>query len=263
MINHCIHKPFVAVVLAVFAGCQGFETVPETGRRRPELQYTEEQMAALGANAYKETLAKYDVIEGTPEAKLVQSVAKRLAAATGKDYDWEFKLLDAPDTINAFCLPGGKIAVFSGVLPIAQGAGGLAVILSHEVAHATLQHGNERLSQPRIKRLIGAPVSLVTDVWGAIAPGSRRLVMDGLGLGVIVGKALPYSQEHENEADEVGLRYMKSAGFDLEEAPKFWRRMAVASPDGKSDSLSTHPDAERRAKRLERLIRVTQGSESR
>ena len=165
--------------------------------------------------------------------------------------------MDAPDTINAFCLPGGKIAVFSGILPIAQGEGGLAVVISHEVAHATLQHGNERISQPRIKRIIGAPVGLVTGIWGTISPTTRRLVMDGLGLGVIVGKALPYTQEHENEDDEIGLRYMKSAGFDLEEAPKFWRRMAVASSDGKSDSLSTHPDAERRAERLEKLIRVT------
>ena len=132
--KHRIPKPYVAVVLAVFASCQGFETVPETGRRRSALQYTEKQMADLGANAYRETIAEYTVIEGTPEARLVQSVAERVAAATGKDFDWEFKLLDAPDTINAFCLPGGKIAVFSGILPIAQGEGGLAVVISHEVA---------------------------------------------------------------------------------------------------------------------------------
>ena len=163
--------------------------------------------------------------------------------------------MDAPDSMNAFCLPGGKVAVFSGILPVTKNEDGLAVVLSHEVAHATLQHGNERISQPRIKRIIGKPIEIVTNFWGALLPRTRRLVMDGLGLGFLFGRILPYTQEHENEADEIGLRYMSAAGFDVEEAPKFWRRMAVAAPDGKSDSLSTHPDAERRAKRLEQLIR--------
>ncbi len=216
-------------------------------------------MAELGAEAFQETIANYEVITGTPEAELVQKAAERIAAASGKDYQWEFRLLDAPQTINAFCLPGGKIAVFSGLLPIAQGEAGLAVVLGHEVAHATLQHGNERLSQSQLKRIIGAPVGLVTDIWGSIAPISRRAVMDGLGLGVIVGKALPYTQEHESEADEIGLQYMQTAGYDIEEAPKFWRRMEAAAPGGKSDSLSTHPDAERRADRLEELIKDLQG----
>ena len=254
--NACV--PVLLLVSAALPSCQGFETIPETGRTRPKLQYTEAEMAKLGAEAYEDAISEYKVITGTPEADLVNEVARKIAAASGKNYTWEFKLLDAPDTINAFCLPGGKIAVFSGVLPAAAGADGLAVILGHEVAHATLQHGNERISQLRLKRIIGAPANLATNVWGALAPRTRRAVMDGLGLGVIFGKALPYSQEHESEADEVGLGYMRDAGFDVEEAPKFWRRMVVAAPTGVTDSLSTHPDAERRAKRLEELIRESQ-----
>jgi predicted Zn-dependent protease len=250
-----IARVSVLLTFAALTSCQGFETVPESGRTRPKLQYTEAEMAKLGAEAYKEAIAEYKEITGTPEADLVNEVASKIAAATGKKYDWQFKLLDASDTVNAFCLPGGKIAVFSGILPIADGADGLAVVLGHEVAHATLQHGNERISQPRIKRILGRPIQFVTDTWGALAPRSRRAVMDGLGLGVIFGKAMPYSQDHETEADEIGLGYMRAAGYDVKEAPKFWRRMAVAAPSGKSDSLSTHPDPEKRAKRLEELIR--------
>jgi predicted Zn-dependent protease len=136
-------------------------------------------------------------------------------------------------------------------MPIAKTDDGLAVVLGHEVAHATLQHGNERMSQSAGKRLIGMPVSIAAGVWGAISPGTRRVVMDGFGLGFLVGTFLPYSQEHEIEADDVGLRYMRKAGYDIEEAPKFWQRMIDATGDRKSDSLSTHPDAEKRIKRLE------------
>ena len=243
------------ILLLCFAGCQGWEVVKETGRTRPALKYSEEEMAALGAEAYEEVGRDYQVITGTAEAEMVQRVGRKLAEGTGKAYEWEFKLLDSPETINAFCLPGGKVAVFSGILLIAASEDGLAVVLGHEIAHATLQHGNERLSQPTLKRIIGLPVSIGANVWGSIAPRSRRLVMGAFGLGGLVGHFLPYSQEHEFEADEVGLTYMKNAGYNIEEAPKFWQRMIEATPgQQKSDALSTHPDAEKRIVRLHQLI---------
>jgi len=243
--------PSLVLVLPCLSGCG---TVAETGRSQL-LWFSEPQMRTMALKAYEEETGKYPVITKGPQAEMVQRLGRRIATASGRNYEWEFKLLDAPDSVNAFCLPGGKIAVFTGVLPVTKNEDGLAVVIGHEVAHATLQHGNERISQPTIKRIIGKPIEFVTNVWGRLAPRSRRAVMDGLGLGFIIGKALPYSQEHESEADEIGLRYLKKAGFDVEEAPKFWRRMAVAAPEGVSDSLSTHPGAERRAKRLEELIR--------
>lgn len=246
------------VPLALFlalAACKT-ETVPETGRKRYPLKYSEKEMAVLGAEAYEEVTKDYTVIANTPDAGMVQRVGRRIADVTGKtEYEWEFKLLDAPKTVNAFCLPGGKIAVFSGILPITESDAGLAVVLGHEVAHATLQHGNERMSQPTLKKIIGLPVSITANVWGAISPGSRRLVMGAFGLGSLVGELLPYSQEHEYEADEVGLRYIDEAGFDMEEAPRFWQRMIDATGLQTSDALSTHPDAAKRIRRLEKLIR--------
>ena len=245
----------VATALVVSMGCQGTATVPETGRQRQQLRYSEQEMAVLGVEAYKEVLAQYEVVEAGAEADMVRSVGERLAAVTGKSesegYSWEFKLLKADETINAFCLPGGKVAVFTGLLPVCEGEQGLSVVLSHEIAHAILQHSNERMSQGSLKTLIGLPAGMVTNVWGSIAPASRKAVMDGLGLGAVFGRALPWDQHHESEADKVGLRYMQDASFDLEEAPKFWERMVEASPPGGiSDSLSTHPASAERAAEL-------------
>ena len=250
----------VSAVLLVFGGCfTPQEKVPETGRSRPQLRYTEAQMAELGKEAYAEVTKEYTVVETGSDAEMVRRVGERLAKTTGKSaadsYDWEFKLLDEDKTVNAFCLPGGKVAVFSGILPICDGEEGLAVVLSHEIAHATLQHGNERMSQSAMKGLIGIPVGTVTNLWGAIAPGSRKAVMDGLGLGALFGAALPWDQRQESEADEVGLRYMQKAGYDIDEAPRFWQRMEAASPPGQvSDSLSTHPASEKRAEDLKHAI---------
>lgn len=244
----------LAILIAACA-CQTMTTVPETGRRRPALQYTEAQMAELGAEAYRDVLEGAEVVEEGPDVEMVRAVGARLAEASGRDYEWQFALIDDDDVINAFCLPGGKVAVYSGLLPVAEGEQGLAVVLSHEIAHATLQHSNERLSQGGIKRLIAGPVGLVTNVWGSLAPGTRKIVMDGLGLGAVFGRAVPWNQEHESEADRVGLSYMQAAGYDLDEAPEFWERMADAAPPGQvTDSLSTHPNARARAEELRRVI---------
>jgi len=252
-----MHRPALTTVslslfILMLPACTAMETVPETGRRRPALEYTEAEMTKLGADAYKEVLAKYEVVDTGKDADMIREVGHKIAKVTGKDYQWEFKLLKEKDTINAFCLPGGKVAVFSGILPICDGEQGLAVVMSHEIAHATLDHGNERLSQPAWKRLAGIPVGAVTGVWGAISPHSRKFVMDGLGIGVLVGKVTPYNQVQESEADEVGLRYLYKAGFDVDEAAKFWRRMHKVSQGQVSDSLSTHPGALDRADDLER-----------
>jgi predicted Zn-dependent protease len=212
-------------------------------------------MNQLGAEAYEEILSQAKIITGTPEADLVKRVGGKIAEVTGKDYDWRFNLIDDDGILNAFCLPGGKVAVYSGILKVTEDETGLAVVLGHEIAHATLQHGNERMSQPMYKRVIGMPVGITTGIWGSISPGSRKVVMDSFGLGYVVGSVMPYSQQNEIEADEVGLRYMMEAGYDIDQAPVFWERMQAATPNAQpSDMLSSHPDSEKRAEDLRREI---------
>ncbi len=247
---------------AVVAGGCAFldrEEVPYTGRSRARLVYSEEEMAVLGNEAYAELKQKYRTVRGTAGAARVDRVGRRLARATRKNYAWEYRLFDDSEIVNAFCLPGGKIGVFTGLLPMAPGDSDMAVVLGHEMAHAVLQHSNERMSQPLLKKLVGMPTSIAVGVWGAIAPGTRKVVMNGMGVGYVVGEVLPYSQAQETEADEVGLIFMQRAGYDLSAAPRFWRRMAKEDKGRISDSVSTHPDAERRADRLEKEIQKMRG----
>ncbi len=243
-------------LLAVSCGPR--EIVPETGRSRPALRYSEKEMETLGAEAYAEMSETHKVVSGTADAKRVAAVGRRIAVATRKNYPWQFRLYDEPEIANAFCMPGGKIGVFSGILPLTQNDDGLAVVLSHEIAHATLQHSNERMSQPALKQLVGLPVSIGVGLWGAVAPGTRKLAMSAFGLGSVVGVFLPYSQRDETEADDVGLIYMKRAGFDLTEAPRLWLRLAEEenSKGQISDAVSTHPDPRQRAARLDAKIRA-------
>ncbi len=253
----------VAVRAALMALCmvavscaylQPRETVPYTGRQRLPLRYTEKEMAVLGAEAYEDISRKYEVVSGGNDVGRVDRVGRRIARASGKDYDWEFRLFKADDVINAFCLPGGKIGVFTGLLAIAKTEDDIAVVLSHEIAHAILQHSNERMSQPLVKKLVGMPTSIVVGVWGAISPETRKVVMSGLGAGYVVGELLPYSQEHEVEADEVGLIFMQKAGYDLDAAPRLWLRMEAESKGRITDSVSTHPGSKERAADLQRKI---------
>jgi predicted Zn-dependent protease len=250
-----IRRALLCLVLVL--GCaylQPRETVPYTGRERLPLRYSEKEMNVLGAEAYADVLKKYPVVKGTRDAEQVERVGRRLAGATGKDYDWEFHLLKAPDVVNAFCLPGGKIAVFTGMEQMIKSDDDMAVVLGHEIAHAILQHSNERMSQPLAEKLVGMPTNIVVGVWGTIAPHTRKVVMNGLGLGYLVGEVLPYDQKQETEADMVGLIFMQRAGYDLDAAPPFWKRMAADSQGRVTDSVSTHPDPEKRAEQIQQRI---------
>ena len=251
----------LGLALPELAGCGWLtpNTVPYTGRKRPRLVYTDQQMSALGAESYAEVLKKYEVVKGTAAAARVERVGRRIAAASGKDWDWEYRLLDAPDTPNAFCLPGGKIAVFTGLLPFIRSDADMAIVLGHETAHAVLEHQNERMSQPLAEKLIGMPTSIAVGIWGSIAPGTRKVVMNGMGLGYVVGEVLPYSQNQEVEADDVGLIFMKRAGYPLSGAPAFWKRMAAEEKGRITDVLSTHPSSKARAANLEKQIAELEG----
>jgi predicted Zn-dependent protease len=234
-------------------------TVAETGRMQLKW-FDDTQMNQMGVEAYETACKDHKVITGTAEAAMVQRIGQKIAAVSGKNYAWEFRLLDAPDVVNAFCLPGGKVAVYTGILKVTQNEDGLAAVMGHEVAHATCDHGNERVSHGSVKDAVVGTAGKFAGFAGLGASG-QQLVMQTLNAGASVLGILPYSRAHETEADEVGLLYLVRAGYNPEEAPKLWERMAGLSGGGESAGiiakfLSTHPASEDRAKRLRELIPV-------
>mgnify|MGYP001618032402 FL=1 len=239
-----------AVAAIMMAACQ---TVPITGRTQLQL-LGERQEAQMGLSAYRDTLKK-EKISGDPRLNdQVQRVGRRIAEATGKsDYQWEFKVVENDKMVNAFCLPGGKVAVYTGILPFTHGDAGLATVMGHEVAHAIARHGGERLSQQL------AVEGLVAAAAIGLAEGDSRkanLYAGLLGAGATVGVLLPYSRLQESEADRLGLIFMAKAGYDPRSAVDFWRRMAEGGK-GKAkppEFLSTHPADETRIRQIETLL---------
>jgi predicted Zn-dependent protease len=225
---------------------------PETGRAS-RVALSEGQEAALGLQSYQDVLSQSDVVTGGPEVDLVQRVMKRLEAATGeagRNLDWQVSVVASPQA-NAFCLPGGKMVVYTGIIPIAETEAGLATVLGHEMAHATSRHGSQRLLQGRISQtlLTGANASLAL---GDMDPQQKMAVMAALGAGAQYGVLLPFSREHESEADEVGLYYMARAGYDPHEAVHFWERMEQnSSGPQRPEFASTHPSHGTRIARLQ------------
>jgi predicted Zn-dependent protease len=214
------------------------------------LALSPEQEEALGVQSYREVLAESDTIRGGPQYERVREVAMRLAQATKKDFRWEVSLLRS-DQVNAFCLPGGKIVVYTGILRVAETPAGLATVMGHEMAHATLRHGSERLfSQQATQTLLtGVQFSV-----GDLSYEQRRVVMGAIGAGAQFGVLLPFSRDHESEADRVGLSYMARAGFDPREAVTFWERMSKHGGDQPPEFMSTHPSHGTRIQRLKELL---------
>ncbi len=212
-------------------------------------------MNSMGASAYAEATGEYPEITSGAQYEMVQRLGQKIAKAARVNYDWEFKLLDAPQTVNAFALPGGKVAIYSGILRVAQNEDALAAIVGHEVAHAVAQHGNERMTQKMLATGVTTAADVLLASWGNMDESARAGWMEAIGAGASIGFILPYSREHESEADEIGLRYLIRAGYDPHEAPKFWERMAELSGDNRpAEITSTHPDPLKRAERLRSLI---------
>jgi len=221
---------------------------PETGKvHRGALSSGQE--AALGLQSYQEVLSTSETVSSGPEVDLVNRVAKRLIPATGavaNDFQWEVTVVRSPQ-VNAFCLPGGKIVVYTGILPAAQNEAGLATVLGHEMAHATLHHGSQRLLKQGLLQtaLMGTAVAT-----GDMDNGKRQMVMAALGAGAQVGVILPFSRSEESEADHTGLLYMARAGYDPQEAITFWERMSQTSGTHPPALLSDHPSDATRIQRL-------------
>ena len=248
------------VLLNIFlAGCA---TVPITGRKQLSL-LPQSQVIELSFSSYRQVLQESKLSQDEAKVVLVRRVGRRIAQASDqflrdnhleKDlqyYQWEFNLIQDDSTVNAFCMPGGKVAVYTGILPVTQDEAGLAVVLGHEVAHALANHGNERLSQGLVAQLGGVALDVALQNKPA---ETRQLAMAAYGVGAEVGVLLPYSRTHESEADHIGLILMARAGYDPRAAVPFWERMARMGGGRAPEFLSTHPAPERRIKEIEKEI---------
>ena len=224
--------------LGFLAACS---TVPYTGRRQLML-VPESNEIASGEQAYQQ-ISRDSVLTDNSEAmRIVRRVGERIARAANKpDYRWEFRIINDPDNVNAFCVPGGKVAVYTGIFPIAKDEAGLAVILGHEVAHALLRHAGERMSQAEV---------LGTGLVFAGASGVNPQILQALGLGASVGVILPFSRSQESEADHVGLILMAKAGYDPRVSLEVWQRMEHKEKGAPPEFLSTHPGSETRIQQL-------------
>ncbi len=231
--------------------CCGCKTAPVTGRRQLLLM-PEGQEISLGSQAYQETITSEPPSQNTRLSEIVNRVGQRIASvAQRNDYQWEFRLISS-EKQNAFCLPGGKVAIYEGILPVCEDEAGVAVVMSHEIAHALARHGGERMSQNMA--IDGAKV-LAEKLAGNYAPTKKELLMKAYGVGTQYGVLLPYSRKQESEADHIGLTLMAKAGYDPNAAPSFWTRFGnLKVGEQTPEFMSTHPADDRRASDLLRLM---------
>lgn len=221
-----------------------------TGSKRTFIMLSQNQENQMGEKAYAELLKTERVSNNQRLNALLLRVGKRIAAQSPVRMNWEFKLIESPQ-MNAFCLPGGKVAFYTGILPIVQNEAAMAIVMGHEIAHAVARHGAQRVSQGMIAQF----GMTVLDVGLLQDNKYRNAVLAGLGLGTQVGVMLPFSRSHESEADDMGLRYAAAAGYDPSEAPRFWQRFSQASSSGgkSPEFLSTHPADSTRIRKLQDL----------
>ena len=235
------------------------------GRRSQTLALTPEQELSLGRQAYAEVLKKYPPVRGGPEVERVREVGGRIARAAaiepllreinlheeGYRFEWEFNVLK-DRMVNAFCLPGGKVAVFTGLLPVAEGDDQLATVLSHEIAHALAHHASERIAR---EQMYEQAVRAAGGVFGGMDPERRRQLIGLLAAGAQL-RSLPFDRAQESEADHIGLFLMTFAGYDPDQALAFWERMReISERRGRvPEILSNHPSDARRMAQIRQWI---------
>ena len=244
---------FLAVIL--FFLWYGCSSVPVTGRRQLSIVSSSE-MNTMAATSYQETLSSSKLSTNTEQTAMIKRVGERISKAVEQymeernmssaisGFKWEFNLIDDPNTVNAWCMPGGRVAFYTGILPICQNDVGVAVVMGHEIAHAVANHSGERMSQELVTQMGGTALSVALS---QKPEQTQQIAMTVFGVGTQLGAILPYSRLHESEADKMGLIFMAMAGYDPNEAPKFWERMQAASGGGAPPQLlSTHPSDSKR-----------------
>ncbi len=216
----------------------------------------------MSSQAYGDFLATNIVVgDFDAEAQIVRRVGERIAVAVEeymrkhgmanrvKNFSWEFNLVEDP-TVNAWCMPGGRIVFYRGIMPICKDEAGVAVVMGHEIAHAVARHGNERMSQQLIIQAGGVTLAVLTSERPQMA---QDIFMMSYGVGSTLG-SLAFSRQHETESDKLGLVFMAMAGYNPQEAPRFWERMAAIGGGAPPEFLSTHPSHDRRISDLEAFM---------
>lgn len=255
-------NPYILLLVIFTLFLSSCQTVPITGRE--QLSFVPaSQILPMSFNQYQDFLSKHTVVEQGEHAALVKRVGSRIEHAVERyfaehglssrltGYQWEFHLVDDKE-VNAWCMPGGKVVVYTGILPVTKDENGLSVVLGHEIAHAVANHGGERMSQSLLVEMGG----LTLDAALSQNPSKTNdLFLAAYGLGAQVGILLPYSRTQESEADHLGLIFMAMAGYDPHGAVTFWERM-IAAQHGKSppELLSDHPADTRRIRNIKELL---------
>ena len=255
----CKKISILLISILLFQGCA---TVPVTGRKQLAM-VSNEEIIPMAFQQYQQVLKEQRVSTNQTQTALVKKVGVRIQKAVEEymaskglsselnGFQWEFNLIDDPNTVNAWCMPGAKVAFYTGIMPICEDEAGVAVVMGHEVAHAIANHGRERMSQGLVSEF---GLSTISAAMGQNPTATTQLFMQAVGMGTQVGM-LKFSRQHESEADKIGLIFMSMAGYDPNEAPKFWERMAAMSGGGAPPEwLSTHPSNETRIADLKRDI---------
>lgn len=242
------------VLLPLLTGCA---TVPITGRSQLNI-IPDNEMHAMSYQQYDQVLTESTLSTDAAETARIKRIGGRIQTAVEtyfeqeglsshlEGYAWEFSLIES-DQINAWCMPGGKVAFYTGILPLCQDDTGIAVVMGHEIAHAIAEHGGERMSQGMVLQMGGMALN---EAIKNKPEETQALYMTAFAIGAQYGAVLPYSRQHESEADHMGLIFMAMAGYDPREAPKFWQRMSAAGGQKPPEFMSTHPSDETRVRKL-------------
>ncbi|MBE16573.1 MAG: M48 family metallopeptidase [Dokdonia sp.] len=250
----------LTVAILLLSACK---TSPFTGKKTLNF-VSNDQLFPMAFQQYNEFLSENNVITGTAESQMVKRVGEKIAVAAEryltalgepgylKDYRWEYNLVK-DEAVNAWCMPGGKIVVYTGILPITQDETGLAVVMGHELAHALADHGAQRMSAAQVQQLGAVGVAVAA---GGQSQERQAQIMQLYGVGSQVGGMLPFSRSHEKQADEIGIVIAAIAGYDPYEAANLWKRMKAAGGQAPPELLSTHPSSDSRIANLTRMAPI-------
>ncbi len=254
-------KILLSLLTVGFLLAAGCTTVPVSGRKQLTL-VPGSTLLSLSYDNYSQFLNTNKLSTNQAQTRMVQNCGVRIQKAVEeymannnmsdrlRGFKWEFNLVE-DKTVNAWCMPGGKVVVYTGILDVAQTEAGLAVIMGHEIAHAVADHGNERMTQG----LLAQAGQMGLSVYMQNKPAeTQAMLMAAYGAGAQVGLLLPFSRMHETEADKLGLIFMAMAGYDPREAPRFWERMSALGGASPPEFLSTHPAPKTRIQNLNNLI---------
>lgn len=251
----------LVLTILVVSACK---TSPFTGKKTLNF-VSNDQLFPMAFQQYNQFLSENNVITGTAESQMVKRVGEKIAVAAERyltalgepgylqDYRWEYNLVN-DDAVNAWCMPGGKIVVYTGILPITQDETGLAMVMGHELAHALADHGAQRMSAAQVQQIGAVGVAVAA---GGQSPEKQQQLMQLYGVGSQLGGMLPFSRSHENQADEIGVVIAAIAGYDPYEAANLWRRMkANSNGQAPPQILSTHPSSDSRIANLTRMAPI-------